>query len=104
MATALADQNFIRQSAKKNREERERVTKALIKLGYQPYPSQANFIFVPMEHDMELKYESLLSKGLLVKKIGTPEAPEAFRVTLGTKKQNDRFLEIMSALIPERMV
>ncbi len=77
--------------------ERERVFNVLQKnQDLQVYPSAANYLLVQTSKiDAVLKH--LDKNGVLVRDVREPSLPEAFRVTIGSKKENDYFLKVMKA-------
>lgn len=101
---ALEDQEFINDSTIKNASERERTASELMKSGFNPYPSEANFLFIPILKDIDLIEIALLTEGILAKKIAIPGVPAAFRITLGSREWNDLFLSVMQSFSKESEV
>jgi histidinol-phosphate aminotransferase len=66
--------------------ERERLSARLGELGLPPLPSDANFVYVPMERAQET-YERLLLQGLVVRPFDG-----AIRITVHTPQANERLL------------
>jgi histidinol-phosphate aminotransferase len=100
-STALDDQHFIEECARKNAEERVYVTKALTALGMQVYPSETNFLYVCSKQTV---VTSLMEKGFLVRGLHMPGWAEALRVTLGTREDNDSFIESIRQFLKESVV
>lgn len=68
--------------------------------GIRPYPSQANFIFFSCDFDSNDIYKSLLAEGIAVKNLTALSGMRnAMRVTVGTKEQNEAFLEALKKVI-----
>ncbi len=68
--------------------ERERLFKELNKLGFNIYPSSANFIFVVMDD----KYnEVLLNNKIYIRKFKS----NIYRITVGSKEENDKLIEVL---------
>ena len=67
-------------------EERERVAEALRGIGLDPWPSQANFLYVPFE-DAEQTAEELMRQGIAVRRL-----PAAMRITIRNRQDDDRLL------------
>ena len=65
---ALNDEEFIRQSAKANAEQRDFLYTELKKLGYNTIPSQSNFIYLWFNNDTEKKkvFDILFTNGILI--------------------------------------
>jgi histidinol-phosphate aminotransferase len=75
-------------------EERERLAAGLRELGYEPLPSYANFLFVPVPEPQAL-YERLLRLGLVVRPFD-----DAIRVTV---REPDEDEQLLAALGPRRV-
>ncbi|MHB8438841.1 MAG: histidinol-phosphate transaminase [Acidimicrobiales bacterium] len=82
-------------------EERGRVTAALSTIPVRQWPSDANFIlFRPLERPAEQVWQELLEQSVLVRDCSTwPGLQGCLRVTVGTKDENDRFLEALRATL-----
>tara|TARA_Y100001970_G_scaffold116161_5_gene144634 strand:+ start:2654 stop:3748 length:1095 start_codon:yes stop_codon:yes gene_type:complete len=69
--------------------ERDRVTAKLLELGWPVTPSQANFLWLPVEGQAGPLFQRLESKGIVTR----PFENEGLRVTIGKPEENDRFIE-----------
>jgi histidinol-phosphate aminotransferase len=59
------------------------------------YPSEANFLLVRVHNARQL-YESLLTEGIVVRDRSTaPGCKDCLRITVGTKEQNDKLIDIL---------
>lgn len=73
----------------------ERISRLPIVL--KVYPSEANFLLIRFNNAKQW-YESLLSRGIVVRdRSSAPGCEECLRITVGTKSQNDKLVEILSA-------
>ncbi|MCX8172192.1 MAG: histidinol-phosphate transaminase [Archaeoglobaceae archaeon] len=74
--------------------ERERVFTELKKLGFEVYPSEANFILFRAENNL---FEKLLEEGVVVRKLSGFMGLDGnfIRMTIGKKDDNDRVLQIL---------
>jgi histidinol-phosphate aminotransferase len=70
-------------------EERERFAIRLRELGYAPWPSEANFVFVPVDRPAELS-DRLMQKGLPVRPV-----PGGIRITIRNEKDDERLLRAL---------
>ncbi|MCP2252256.1 histidinol-phosphate aminotransferase [Prauserella aidingensis] len=70
--------------------ERDRVADALRGLGFEPVPSDANFILFGRFADPSAAWKSYVDKGVLIRDIGIDGH---LRVSIGTPDENDAFLE-----------
>lgn len=78
--------------------ERERIIAALPELGYEPWPSESNFVlFGGVERPADV-FEALLAEGTIIRNVGIPHT---LRVTAGTPEETTRFLTALAA-IPNR--
>jgi histidinol-phosphate aminotransferase len=68
-------------------EERERFAARLRERGYEPWPSAANFLFVPVDRPTELS-DRLLQKGLPVRPV-----PGGIRITVRDEEDDERLLQ-----------
>lgn len=82
--------------------ERERLAGVLETLpGVQVFPSQANFILFRVSGSPDEIHQKLLERGILIRKgLGkTHGLQECMRVTVGTKEENDKFLQKMQEIM-----
>jgi histidinol-phosphate aminotransferase len=87
---ALDDTDHVETARALNQKERKRVTETLTARGLQVAPSQANFVLVDVKRPARAVYDALLRKGVIVRPFAS--LPTSLRVTLGTERENDRFL------------
>ncbi len=74
-------------------EERERLAASLRALGLEPLPSNANFVFVPVENARELA-EQLLRQGLVVRSYD-----DGIRITVRDRADDDVIVETLARLL-----
>ena len=76
-------------------EERDRLMDELSKLpAITAYPSNSNFILFQASRDGEKVFNNLKANGTLLRNLGShPRLKNCLRVTIGTKQENDQFLE-----------
>lgn len=75
---------------KKIKGEREQIYKALVDLGVKAYASGANFVF--FKSDIDNLQKKLVDKDVLIRKF-SGKLDGYYRVSVGTKEQNEKFLE-----------
>jgi histidinol-phosphate aminotransferase len=68
-------------------EERERVATRLRELGLEPFPSHANFLYVPVDEPEQL-YDRLLMQGLAVRPVR-----KGIRITIRNEADDERLLQ-----------
>lgn len=93
---ALKDREFITVCAEKNAVERKFVSDGLRNFEIEFFPSEANFLFVYSQHPISKK---LISNGFLVRPMKLSGYTDAFRITLGTRSDNEAFLHVLSQII-----
>jgi histidinol-phosphate aminotransferase len=95
---ALKDRKKLRSSIKAIVSERERLSVEMGKIkGIAPFPSEANFILFKTKYPDRV-YNGLLRKGVLVRNIHEL-VRGCLRVTVGTPKENDVFLEALKGIL-----
>ena len=90
---ALADREWMLACVAKTIEGREFLTRSLSRLGFRVVPSHANFVLVDVREDGEELWRRLLRRGVIVRPAAGWGLDEYVRVTVGTREQNERFLE-----------
>lgn len=90
---SLQDDEFKKKSARLNAVNREHMFQQLSRLGLKVVPSKANFIlFFPGTDTNDLN-ERLLKEGVIIRPLHGFGVPDGIRVTVGTKEENDFFIE-----------
>ena len=95
---ALADTKFVARSVKMNRVGMETLQRAFKALGLEYIPSYANFVTFRISQAAAV-YQKLLRQGVIVRPIAGYGMPEHLRVTVGTPKENARFLRALEAAL-----
>jgi histidinol-phosphate aminotransferase len=78
--------------------QRDRIAETLEELGYEVYPSEANFVFFGGPADQTVLWHSLLDASVLIRDVGVPGH---LRVTAGTPHETDAFIEAIRAITKE---
>jgi histidinol-phosphate aminotransferase len=94
---ALDDQDHLETSRRLNLQERKRLSETLIARGLAVAPSQANFFLVDVKRPARAVYDALLRQGVIVRPFAS--LPTSLRVTVGTERENDRFLGALSEVL-----
>ncbi len=76
--------------------ERDRVSAAMAAQGWPVVPSQANFVYLPVEDSAMELFVRLEKQGLVTR----PFEGEGVRISLGTPPQNDRLLTVLGDIDP----
>jgi len=84
-------------------EERSRVRAALLELGIACPESQANFVFADLgDSELDLHGE-LVAHSVIVRRMGQfGSARNTYRISIGTREENDRLLEAMHNVMSRR--
>lgn len=91
---ALTDIPHMKKVTTLNSSMRKKLHEGLKKLGLDPAPTQANFVYFNIPKAPEL-YQQLLQKGVIIRPMG----PGALRVTTGTEKETDDFLKVFEGIL-----
>lgn len=98
---ALEDREFAEKCARENRAGLRQLEEGLRRLGLEYVPSVGNFVLVKVGEGMRV-FEALQRAGVIVRPMKPYAMPEWVRVTVGTRDQNERFVEELAALCKGR--
>ena len=99
-AAAMEDQAHKAANAEKVKASREALRGQLQRLGFNVWPSQANFLLArPPEGDAEGLYEALKARGILVRYFKHRRLVDKLRITVGTDEQNAALVGALSDLL-----
>jgi histidinol-phosphate aminotransferase len=96
---ALDDEDHVARSRALVRDEEPRLRRALTELGLDVAPSEANFLFIDVRRDGEATFQALLQRGVIVRPMRPYGFPTHLRVTIGTARENDRFLAALREVL-----
>ena len=97
---ALADGDYVVESARINREGLAQLAAALDEMRIEYVPSHANFLLVHVG-DGSRVYERLLRQGVIVRPVASYGLPAHVRVTVGLPEENLRFLAALELALAE---
>lgn len=92
---ALTDDEHVARSRALNAAEMATVRAGLVALGFQPVPSQANFLLFDVGRDGRAVFEALLRQGVIVRHI----EGRLLRVTIGLPEENRYFLDALKKVL-----
>jgi histidinol-phosphate aminotransferase len=96
---ALSDMAWMRRNAERIRRSRKKLSAALKRMGYQVYPSHANFVLARKQgENLQPTYEELKRRKILVRYFDTPGLQDCLRITVGTPKEVASLLKELSAI------
>lgn len=82
---ALEDQSFIKETVAKNRRVKEHLAQFLNTIGWEYYPTEANFMLVKTPSSGEHLFNFLIKHGYIVRPGELLGYPKTVRITLGEK-------------------
>ena len=98
-SAALQDLPWMIRNARRIQHSRKRLAAALQRLGYQVYPSHANFVLARRTgQNLRPIYEGLKRQNILVRYFDVPGLQDCLRITVGTPKEISALLGAMSAM------
>ncbi len=95
----LEDKEVIKKSIDNIIEEREFLTNGLKKIeSINMYPTYANFILIKFNNAKKV-YEILLEKGIIVRNFGDGRLKNCLRITVGSRKENEKLIDILNEIL-----
>ncbi len=99
---ALKDRSFVERSVSMVEEQRPKLAKKMESLGFECYPSDANFILARAPIDHAKLVEGMKKRGILIRDFGTKRRTEnCVRPTVGTEELNKLMTDAMEDIIAE---
>jgi len=99
-AAALRDLSWMRRNARRIQSERKKLARGLREMGFQVYPSQANFVLARKAgQSLRGLYEELKRRRILVRYFDQPGLQDSLRITVGTPREMKKLLQQMAAII-----
>ena len=95
---ALADTEYVDESARLNRAGLAQLIKGLDSLGIAHVPSHGNFLLARVG-DAARIYEALLRQGVIVRPVANYGLPEHLRISVGLPAENERFLTALRSAL-----
>ena len=95
---ALADSDYVAESAAINRAGLRQLTQALDSMRVAYVPSHGNFLLIHVGAAGAV-YEALLRQGVIVRPVANYGLPEHLRVTVGLPEENARFLSALKTAL-----
>jgi histidinol-phosphate aminotransferase len=96
---ALTDDEHLQQTIAVNAQGMRQLTDGFKNLGLEWIPSAGNFVLVDLKQEGLPVYEALLRKGVIVRPVGVYELPNHLRISIGTKEENQLFLEALTNIL-----
>lgn len=99
---ALDDEEFIHTSIHVTNIGMEQLSTGFNQLKLPHLPSAGNFLTFNCKQDSTALYNYLLERGIIIRPLHAYNMPQYLRVTVGTKEQNERFLQELSNYFSEQ--
>jgi histidinol-phosphate aminotransferase len=99
---ALQDRAWMARNVGRIQQSRKQLTKGLTKMGFQVYPSQANFVMARRAgQNLKWLYEALKRRGILVRYFDALGLQDSFRISVGTPREVSILLREIRAIEKE---
>ncbi|HSL61064.1 MAG TPA: histidinol-phosphate transaminase [Desulfotignum sp.] len=98
---ALADQAFLHRSIETVHQGIDYLTRELSAMGFDPLPTQANFLMVDVKTDATELFTRLLSHGVIVRSMKSYGFETFLRVNAGTPEENQIFITALKAVLSQ---
>lgn len=96
---ALEDEGFLKKTRKVILEGKNYLYNSLGGLGISYLPSVANFILIDVARDGKSVFGDMLKYGVIVRDLEQYGLKNFIRVTIGTKKENERFIKVLKKVL-----
>lgn len=87
---ALDDKEFFDKTLEINADGRLQYYTAFDEMGLKYYKTQTNFIYVDIRTDANEVFQKMLHDGVIVRPLNSQGRPNAMRITIGLKEENER--------------
>ena len=96
---ALDDKHFLRKTRKVILEGKDYIYDCLQNMGIAFVPSVSNFILIDVGRDGVGVFKEMLKYGVIVRDMKQYGLKNYIRVTIGTKKENERFVKVLKKVL-----
>ncbi len=96
---ALGDVNYLAESRATNRQGMLQLEEGFRRMGLNWIASRGNFIAVDLGREAAPVFQALLREGVIVRPVANYAMPNHLRVTIGLKRENQRFLETLTKVL-----
>ncbi|SDS61394.1 histidinol-phosphate aminotransferase [Halopseudomonas xinjiangensis] len=95
----LGDVNYLAESRLTNRQGMLQLEEGLQLMGLSWILSRGNFVAVDLGREAAPVFQALLREGVIVRPVANYGMPNHLRVTIGLKRENQRFLEALTKVL-----
>ncbi len=96
---AMTDSDYLTETVVVNNAGMAQLTAAFTALDLAWIPSSGNFVSVDMEQPALPLYQALLQKGVIVRPVANYEMPSHLRVSIGTERENQIFINALTQVL-----
>ena len=96
---ALTDDEYLKSGVSLNAKGMQQLISSFDEMNLKYIPSVGNFICVNVGEGAMKVYDDLLYQGVIVRPVANYEMPEFLRVTIGTIKENERFISAFKKVL-----
>lgn len=96
---ALDDEEWAAASRSHNLQELGFLEAELSRRGVEFTPSVTNFVLIEFEEDVHKLFLEFQKRGVIIRPVGGPGLVNCARVSVGTRKENLRFLQALDSLV-----
>jgi histidinol-phosphate aminotransferase len=98
---ALADSDYLAETIAVNSQGMLQLTTAFEGFGLEWIPSSGNFVSVDLNQLGMPIYEALLKRGVIVRPVANYEMPNYLRISIGTERENQFFINALKEVLAE---
>ncbi len=100
---AIKDQEYFKANVKKVKAERTKLTESLQSMGFVVPDSSSNFVLAQCKNCKASEvYDKLVEQNIYVRYFDSPGLDDKLRITVGTSEQNDKLIEALKEIVPQR--
>lgn len=96
---ALDDEEWATASRTHNSQELKFLEAELSRRGVKFTPSVTNFVLIEFDEDVQKLFLEFQKRGVIIRPVGGPGLVNCARVSVGTRKENLRFLQALDSLV-----
>lgn len=96
---ALEDPSHVATSLSINQQGSQQLQQALKAIGLEHLPVFGNFITIDLKQNADTIFKKLLAQGVIVRPIANHGLPSMLRVSIGTKEENDIFINELKKVL-----
>ena len=96
---ALDDDAFFHETIQMVHEGLDFLYKKVDELGLEYIPTQTNFFLIDVQQDGKGLFEKMLRRGVIVRAMNAYGYPTFIRVTVGLPEENQRFIDVLKAVL-----